>query len=111
MNFVIHSDGSLAPPTTPTVLSVPTIGIPEEPESDASSTVSIFDRPAGHVHAPGAYTPPLQLAAVGPANAAKKEKKEKNDKKQKSDPEPQMLPPEAEVATGPVELVAPLNPT
>ena len=75
--------------------------LPEELESDASSTVSIFDRPAGHVHAPGDHTPPLQLHAVGPANAEKKEEKEKKDKKQKSDPEPQMPPPEDEVATGP----------
>ena len=101
MNFVIHSDGSLAPPTTPTVMSIPIIGIPEEPESDASSTVLIFDRPAGHVHAPGAHTPPWQLAAVGPAKAEKKEKKEKKDKKQKTDPGPQMPPPEDDAATGP----------
>ena len=119
MNFVIHSDGSLAPPTVPTVMSIPIIGIPEmsstfpsahpeEPESDCSSTVSIFDRPAGHLRAPGAHTPPLQLLAVGPAKA---EKKEKKDKKQNSVPEvgsqttgaeiePQMPPPEDEVATG-----------
>ena len=74
--------------------------------------VSIFDRPAGHLHAPGAHTPPLQLLAVGPAKAEKKEKKEQKDKKQKSVPEvgsqtpgaemqPQMPPPEDEVATGP----------
>ena len=89
--FIIHSGVELwaedapamFPPKIGTTVSgvsnASVISIPVEEcysSSDASS-VSLFDRPAGHMHSPGAHTPPLQLLAVGTAKGEKKEKKDK----------------------------------